>query len=113
MFEGIIDSFLSLALSIAEYISAGVYAIVVCILYPLQVGYYWITSIIGIIWNSFTSFFAAFYQIHTILYNHVSSTIITMFPSTWTVIVLLGLTIVGTLRLYYFIKDVSILGFKI
>ena len=110
---GWVDSLLELALSIGEYISQGVYACVVCIFYPFQVIFYWIGSILGIMWNPFIDFFTAFAVINTTLFNHVTCSITSMLPATWTLIIILGLTIVFTLRLYYFVKDISILGFKI
>lgn len=113
IWEGFIDSLLELALSIGEYISQGVYAVVVCLFYPVQVSFYWISSILGVIWNPFIEFFAAFAEINSTLFNHLTTSIYTMLPATWTLIIILGLTIVFTLRLYYFVKDISIFGFKI
>lgn len=111
--SGWIDNLLELALSIGEFISQGAYAIVICLFYPLQVSFYWITSILGAMWNPFIDFFGAFAVINSTLFNHVTSSITSMLPSAWTLIIILGLTIVFTLRLYYFVKDISILGFKV
>lgn len=113
VFDGLIESFLELALSIAEYISQGVYSIVSCLFYPVQVIFYWMDNIITLIWIAFIDLLTAWWGIFDIMYAHVSTSIVSFIPSMWSVIILLGLTIVFTLRLYYFIKDISILGFKI
>lgn len=110
---GIIESLYDLAISIGEYISQGVYYIVACIFYPVQVIFYWLDNIITLIWNVFVDLLTAWWGIFDIMYTHVSTSIVCFIPSMWSIIILLGLTIVFTLRLYYFIKDISILGFKI
>jgi len=43
----------------------------------------------------------------------VTNTIGLLFPSTWTLLLVLGIGIVITLRIYFFLKDISIAGFKI
>lgn len=111
--DGFVESFLGLALSIGEYISQGVYAIVVCVFYPVQVFFYWQSSILGVVGNALVDLVASFYALNTVLVNHLSSTVVSVLPGVWGTIILTGLAIVFTLRLYYFVKDVSIFGFKI
>ena len=113
VFDGLIESFLDLALSIAEYISQGVYSVVSCLFYPVQVLLYWIDNIMKLVWNIFVELLSSWWCIFDIMYSYVSTSIVSFIPSMWSVIILLGLSIVFTLRLYYFIKDISILGFKI
>jgi len=45
--------------------------------------------------------------------SFVNNTIGLLFPSTWTLLIVLGVGIVVTLRIYFFLKDISIAGFKI
>lgn len=43
----------------------------------------------------------------------ITNTIGALFPSVWTTLIILGVTLVILLRIYSFLKDISILGFKI
>lgn len=109
----IIESLKDLGLSIAEYISQGVYTLVCCLLYPIQVLFYWIGNTLKLILNTFVSFFSTLWNTFDILYSFLSNTLMSLFPNIWTTIILLGITIVFLLRIYYFVKDISILGNKI
>ena len=109
----LIDNLLDLALSIAEYISQAVYTLVQCIFYPIELIFCWIGNILKLIINSFIGLFDSLWNIFDMLYIFSSNTLNSLFPNIWTTIILLGLTIVFLLRLYYFIKDISILGNKI
>lgn len=45
--------------------------------------------------------------------NLIINTFGVLFPATWTTLILLGVVIVVVLRVYFFVKDISIAGFKI
>lgn len=109
----LIDELVDLALSIAEYLTQGIYTLVYCILYPIQVLFYWIGNTLKLILNTFVAFFATIWNTFNIMYDFLSNTLTSLFPNVWTTIILLGLTIVFLLRIYYFVKDISILGNKI
>lgn len=109
----LIDDLLDLALSIGEYISQGIYTLIMCLLYPLEIMFFWIGNTLKLILNVFIDFFASLWATFDILYLSISNMTNSLLPHTWSLIILIGLTIVFTLRLYYFIKDISILGNKI
>lgn len=113
VFEGLIESLFDLGRSIAEYIGHGIFILVHCFFYPFQVIFYWFSIILKLIWNTFVNLLTAWWDIFNVLYDFLSDMLTSLFPSMWSVIILLGITIVFTLRLYYFIKDISIVGNKI
>jgi hypothetical protein len=109
----IIESLRDLGVSIAEYITQGIYTLIYCILYPIQILFYWIGNTLKLILNTFVAFFTTMWNTFNIMYDYLSNTLTSLFPNVWTTIILIGLTIVFLLRIYYFVKDISILGNKI
>jgi phage-related protein len=100
----LIDDLKDLGLSIAEYISQAIYTLVNCILYPIQLLFYWISKIIKLIFDTFITFFETLWNTFNITYSFISDTLMSLFPNIWTTIILLGISIIFLLRLYYFIR---------
>lgn len=109
----VVDTFLDLAIYIAGFISDAVYILVNTITYPFIFFFTQINNIFKLIYSAFTGLFNTIWDTFNILYEFTTNLFTSIFPSLWTTLILLGLTIVFCLRLYYFIKDISILGNKI
>ena len=60
----------------------------------------------------FISLITGIWGLSTTVYNIVID-FLSVFPSEWTIPLGIGFTIVVGLRVYYFVKDISIAGFKI
>jgi len=109
----IIENLQNLALSISEYITQAIYTLVHCLFYPFQLILSWIDKISKLIINTLVSFIGVLWDSFHIVYDFVTNMFIGMLPSLWITLILLAITIIFTLRLYHFIKDISIAGFKI
>lgn len=109
----LIEDLLGLAQAISSFISQAVETLIDCLFYPVERIFYWLSAITDIIINSITGIINSFWDMFTILYNFISGIITDMLPYTFTVIILLGLTIMFLLRLHKFLKEVSILGNKV
>ena len=109
----IIDSFLGLAQAISSFISQAIEILINCLFYPFERVLYWLGAIINLFIECFVGIISSLWNIYTILYDFLSSILVSIMPYTLTVIILTGITIVFLFRIYHFIKDVSILGNKI
>lgn len=109
----LVDSLKDLALSISKYISQAVETLANLIIHPVLYIGVWISNIIKLIFNAIIGLINTIWNTFDILYTYITNILIAMIPNAWTTIILLGLTIVFLLRIYYFLKDVSILGNKI
>lgn len=83
------------------------------LLYPLEVIFGHIYVIFFIIVNSITGLINNFFRLFDAVSSFVNTFLSTWLPSPWIVLILLMLTIASLLRLYWFLKDVEIWGFKI
>ena len=83
------------------------------LLYPFQAFIelllYWSNYVLNIFITFINSILGLFDQVTYFISNFMYNII----PSLWLVLVLLGFSIVIILRVYHFIKDISIAGFKI
>lgn len=109
----IIEQLVDLALAISEYISQAVQTIINCFLYPFQCIFTWIKNIITLIIDSFTSLISTIWNTFDIIYDYIYNLLTLLFPNIWVTLILLGVTIVFLLRIYYFLKDIHILGTSI
>ena len=109
----LIDTLEDLGKSIATYISEALEALINALIHPFIYLITWIGNIIKLIFDAFTNLFSTIWNTFNILYDFTSNIFSQLFPCVWTTIILLGITIIFLLRLYYFIKDISILGNKI
>ena len=62
---------------------------------------------------SFTDLLGAFWSVFNTWLTFFSSMFSSALDATWVLLILAGFGIVVGLRLYYFVKDIEILGFKI
>ncbi|WP_340819013.1 hypothetical protein [Methanolobus sp. WCC4] len=92
-----------------QFLSELLYAL----LYPLKVIFSHLTNIIQIIIGSFVGLIDSLFTFFDSLYSLVSTFVSLWMPSPWILLILLMLTIVFLLRIYWFFKDVEILGNKI
>lgn len=65
------------------------------------------------VWHVFYSFVTALTGLFNTFYSLVHTYFSLAFPSIWVVVIMIGLLTVIALRVYSFVKDVSIFGFKI
>jgi phage-related protein len=109
----LIDNFEDLGKSIATYISEALEALINALIHPVIYLITWLGNIVKLIFDAFTNLFNTIWNTFNILYDFTSNIFTQLFPNVWTTIILLGISILFLLRLYYFIKDISILGNKI
>ena len=109
----LIENFGDLANAIALYISEALEALINAFIHPIIYLVTWLGNIVKLIFDAFVNLFSTIWNTFDILYNFTSNIFTGLFPNIWTTIILLGITIIFLLRLYYFIKDISILGNKI
>lgn len=109
----LIEKLVDLALAIAEYIGQAVKTLVNCLLYPFQCIFTGLINIVLIIIDVFKSLIITMWDTFDIIYDFIYNLFTDLFPNIWITLVLLGLTIVFLLRIYHFIKDISIVGNKI
>jgi hypothetical protein len=83
------------------------------LLYPFQVIVEHLRNILDIVIDAFYGLVITFQAFFDAVYFLVSGILTSLFPSTWSALILLMLSIVFLLRLYWFLKDVSILGNKV
>lgn len=106
----LIDDFFDSIVVLGQYITQALYTLINCVLYPIQLIFSWIGNIISIITDAVISLISSITITFSILYNFISNIFTDMMPALWLIIILLGLSIVFLLRIYYFLKDVHILG---
>lgn len=109
----VIENLKDLSISIAVYISQAVESLVNALTHPFIYSVIWMENIIKIIINSIIGMLNSIWNTFDILYIFLTNLLVSLLPNAWTTIILIGVSIVFLLRLYYFIKDVSILGNKI
>lgn len=109
----LIDNLVDLALAIGEYISQAIEILINAIIHPFKYIIIWLGNIVKLIFDTFVALFNTLWNTFDIMYNFISNLLTGFFPNIWTTIILIGITIVFLLRIYYFIKDISILGNKI
>lgn len=83
------------------------------LLYPFYSVLHMIWGWIVIIISAITGLYNAIMGLFSILVSFITSVSDIMFPGQWGTFIVIGLTIVFALRVYYFLKDVSIGGFKL
>lgn len=88
-------------------------AFVNALLYPLNSFFSMIWGWISLILNAVLGLYHSIILFFNSITSFITSISSIMFPGTWGTLILIGLSIVFLLRLYYFLKDVEIMGFKI
>lgn len=109
----LIDNLCDLGLAIASYISQAVQLLLSALFYPVQLVFYWVGHIVNSMYLSFVGLVSAFYSTFSMFYDFLVNHLFLFFPSAWTFIIMIGFTLVFLLRIYSFVKDISIAGFKI
>ena len=109
----IIDELVDLMHGILTALSQAVETLINCIFYPFQVIFTWIGNIAKLIFDTVINFFSSLWGLFDLMYSFLSNNFLSFLPLVWVSIILVGVTIVFLLRLYFFLKDVSIAGFKI
>jgi len=93
--QSLLDLLLSAILSVLDFIFGGIYDII------LQ------------IWNAFVALYQAFYGLIMSVIDLFTDFLGALFPSAWVALMVIMALIVFVLRIYHFLKDVSLWGFKI
>lgn len=109
----LIDDIIKLSYWIGEYIYNGVYTIIDFIVYPIKLIFENLLITTNLFNNAFTYFINTFMNTGTLILDFTSNLYNGMFPSVWVFWVILGISIILSLRIYYFLKDVSIMGNKV
>lgn len=108
-----LDALYNWIIGLPGYFADLLAAIIHAILYPInalfQMVWGWITLIIDAIMSVYTAITGLFSTVTGFL-TSVSSM---LFPGTWGTMIMIGFSIVVLLRIYHFLKDVSIAGFKL
>ena len=103
---------LNLDLGLAEALSQFLSEIINFAMYVLQSIIGLILDIINLIISPFIGLSRAIMALFDSVYTFVTA-YLSFLPSPWLVLMLLMLTIVVALRLYSFLKDISIHGYKV
>lgn len=107
------DAVYNWIIGLPGYFADLIEALINAILYPIQVIFsmfwHWISILVDSVVSVYTSILTLFNTTYSFLWN-ISTT---LFPGTWGILILIGFTIVVLLRVYYFVKDIEILGFKL
>lgn len=83
------------------------------VFYPVVCFFRIFINVVVYIWRTFYNLFESMYDLFDSVYSYISTYLGLIFPSAWTYLLCLGLLIVFVLRIYHFVKDISIAGFKI
>lgn len=83
------------------------------LLYPLQVIFGHIYVIFSIIIDSFIGLYDSFASLFSSVYSLFTAAFQSWLPSPWMALIFLIFTVVFLLRVYSFLKDIEIWGFKI
>lgn len=70
-------------------------------------------TVITNVWTSLHGLYSALVGLFTTVIDLVSSMLSGSIPYIWLTIILIGFSVVFILRIYWFLKDVSILGNKV
>jgi phage-related protein len=108
-----LDAVYDWIIGLPGYLADLLAAIIHAILYPInalfEMVWGWITLIIDAIMSVYTAITGLFSTVTGFL-TSVSSM---LFPGTWGTMIMIGFSIVVLLRIYHFLKDVEIAGFKL
>lgn len=110
MSNWLIDGFNSLAESISNFISLGLEIIVHALFYPLTMVSYWMSSILGLIFDPFIEFTNNMMIWDNLVFDFIFTVLGSILPFTHAIILFTGITIVLIYRVYHFLKDIHILG---
>ncbi|SFM90783.1 hypothetical protein [Methanolobus profundi] len=92
-----------------QFLSELLYAL----LYPLEVIFRHLTNIIQIIIGAFVGLISSLFTFFNSVYSMISTFVSLWMPSVWIILILIMLGIAFVLRIYWFLKDIEILGNKI
>lgn len=95
------------------WISDAVSVIVNAVTYPFLKLFEIFQSFIVNIWDSLHSLVVNLVDLFALVTGFVYDFFVGIFPSTWTALFMASLTLVIALRIYYFLKGVSIAGFSV
>ncbi len=83
------------------------------VLYPFNAVLHMVWGWIMLIVNAVLALYSAFTNFFTSIIVFIQTISSVMFPGEWGTLIVIGLSIVFALRIYSFLKDVSIGGFKL
>lgn len=102
-----------MAIDLINYLGDFLIELLYALFYPLHLVINIVTSFISTLVNSFIGFFASITGMFINLSSLISEFLTGLLPYTWVVLILLGISIAVLQRIYFYIKDISIAGFKI
>lgn len=91
----------------------GFFTLIYAVFYPVQCLLSMFLGWINIIYTAFVDLVTAFTALFNTVYSFISTISTMLFPGTWGTLILIGFMIVFSLRVYHYLKDISIAGFKI
>jgi len=96
-----------------NYLGSFLDAIFSMILFPIVKFFILIFVSVVTVYNAFVGFINAFYGLFTNIYGNIGSYISDVLPSPFVALLMLGISIAILQRIYFYVKDISILGNKI
>lgn len=96
-----------------DYLVQIAYGVLMAILYPISSLIKIVVNVIVYIWDTFTGLINGVYGIFDTFYEYVTGLLNLSFPVAWVAVIGIGLLLAVTLRVYYFLRDIEIGGFKI
>jgi hypothetical protein len=98
---------------LVTYLVSMIINLCYALFYPIYSIIMIFVNVINLIWVSFVSFINSLIGLFTAVYSTIYSLFYLIFPSSWVAVLLLGLSIAILLRVYAYLKDIEIFGFKI
>ena len=101
-----LDGLIKYLVEIAVQILYGIF-------YPVVSIFKIFINVVNYIWGSLYDMVVSFYNLFTSLYTFINNLFSLIFPNTYVALILVGITIVFLFRVYHFVKDIELGGFKI
>lgn len=95
-----------------EYLSSLLISLLKALWYPIDAFFYNLWYIVVYFYNVLVAFLQAIYGLLAAIKVYLYSSI-SFLPSPWVALLLVAVSVVVLLRIYYFLKDISIVGNKI
>lgn len=105
-----LSSILDAIWNIPTYLSDLLDILLHALIYPFTRISELVGEIIGVIYDTLYGLYSSIDRLGDVVYNFLSS-VVDILPGPWATIMLLMITLIIVLRLYYFIKSIKIAGF--
>lgn len=99
--------------TLVEYLGDMLNHLVHAFLYPIQAAINFVIDMMMWVINIFVSLVAAIYSLCSSITSLFTEFLTDLMPDLWVVLLILGILIAFIQRVYFYLKDISIFGWKI